>query len=480
MFGNVSGWGGVLDIEKALDSTTSSGQALIPQIVNPYIIELAKQHAPIRSMIPRPPWKSGTYDRNKRTAYNRARFIADSTSAPEGQSTYVRFQEPLKILQAKGGVSGFMQAAGQELIDANRAEIDGSTISATYEEEWGLLYANKYADSNQWSGLEQWSQTGSGVIKNADGAAVSSSLVDYLIDTIQTNTGSILTPSNSFMVMSFAMQSKLSATLQSAGQRWNDTVLVPGGFRLQSYRNIPILPTSFVRQNQAWAGSTVTATGSASGGSVADGTYKYYVCAVLLTGETLPCAEASGTVSGGSGNGKVTLVWTAIPDARLYKIYRTAANGASYSEKLYTVIPANVYYDAVGLGFTTPYSVDTWVDTGVRTTQTLSYNGGSTTAYAKVTGAAYTPSPTAMGGAEVTRKFAASNNCVDLEDIWLCTTGAPGVEGGTLEIPTLRDMSYLPLAKIADKEWFLIVQYAALIAIEQFQGRLVNVKTSGT
>ena len=105
-------------IQKALDSTTASGAALIPQLVDPYIPELALQYSPFRQLIPRTPWKSGTFDKNRRTALGRARMVGDGTSAPESQSTYARFQEPLKIMQGKGGVTGFMQAASQELVDA--------------------------------------------------------------------------------------------------------------------------------------------------------------------------------------------------------------------------------------------------------------------------------------------------------------------------------------------------------------------------
>jgi hypothetical protein len=395
-------------------------------------------------------------------------MVGDGTSAPETQSTYARFQEPLKIMQGKGGVTGFMQAASQELVDALQKEVAGSTISCANEEACMILYGNKYADPYMFSGLEQWSQTGNANIVSGGGAAVATSYLDTAIDTQQNRIGTILDPNNSFFIMSHKMLSRISALQQSSGQRWNDMVEVPGGFRFKSYRNIPIFCTSMIQSDQAWPGSTVTATPATSGGSVADGAYRYFVSAVLLTGETLPCSTVTGTVSGGGGNGKVTLAWTA-PTAtgsvRLYKIYRSAAAGGAGSESLYTVIPGT-NYTADAFGFLTATDVSSWIDTGVRTLQT--------TATSVVTGAAYTP---------VGTEFTAASAVVDElltaeEDIWLCTTSVPGIEGNTLHMPTLRDLSYMELATISDKKWFLVAGYYCLICIEQALTRIARVRNT--
>ncbi|MCC6310862.1 MAG: hypothetical protein IT345_08090, partial [Trueperaceae bacterium] len=98
-------------ILKGLDTTTASGQAMIPPMIDPAIVELATLMSPLRSLIPRPGWTTKQYDRPRRTAFGRARAVGDGTSAPSSQGTYNRFQEDLKILQAKGGTTGFQQFA---------------------------------------------------------------------------------------------------------------------------------------------------------------------------------------------------------------------------------------------------------------------------------------------------------------------------------------------------------------------------------
>ncbi|MFB3910434.1 MAG: hypothetical protein ACE15D_18750 [Candidatus Eisenbacteria bacterium] len=460
---------GAADIEKwirkGLDSTAATtGDKLIPQKIDPYITELNMRLSPLRTLIPRIPWTSGTYDKRLRSARGRGRFVGDGKSAPIGRSTYLSFAEPIKRLQVRGQVTHFLGLAAQEFTDPLRNEIKGCTVSANWLEEWALLYANKYADETMWSGMEQWSQTGYGKIYDGNGATISTDILDTVIDNLQSE-GVFLGPDNAFFLTTPKMISKISSLKQS-GQRWNDQVEVSGGFRFRDYRGIPLVPTSFIAPNQAWPGGTVTATPATSGGAMADGAYYYYVSAILETGETLPCTEVTATISGGSGAGSIELSWTAPATAGavyLYKIYRTAAGGASGSEVHYTTIPGTlVSEDSVGFGFLSATDVITWVDTGSRTTQTTTFATGT------VSGAAYTPAYAPANLDEL-----AANE----EDMWLFCTKAPVAEDGNLLfLPTLKPMGYQPLPPLGEYDWFYISEYAALIAIEQYQTRIARVK----
>lgn len=72
-------------------------------------------------------------------------------------------------------------------------------------------------------------------------------------------------------------------------------------------------------------------TAAVAGSGLLNGTYHYVVTALDgAGGETTASSEASITVSSQS----VTVSWTPVPNATGYKIYRTAAGGASGSEKL--------------------------------------------------------------------------------------------------------------------------------------------------
>lgn len=66
-----------------------------------------------------------------------------------------------------------------------------------------------------------------------------------------------------------------------------------------------------------------TATPSAGGGTLANGSYSYSITAIGEMGETLPSTATAATVTGGPG--KVTLQWAEVVGARGYKVYgRTA------------------------------------------------------------------------------------------------------------------------------------------------------------
>lgn len=87
---------------------------------------------------------------------------------------------------------------------------------------------------------------------------------------------------------------------------------------------------------------------SASGGTLASGTYRYYITAVNSNGETTISNEQTAVVTGPTGS--VALSWAAVtgtPAVSSYKIYRTAAGGAAGTQLLLATVsaPTTVYTD---------------------------------------------------------------------------------------------------------------------------------------
>ena len=475
-----------VDIERALDTTTASGQALHPTLINGYLQELATTLSPLRALIPRKPWKGRTYDQNKRTAIPRAFFSDDNTIPKETNSTISRFQETLKMVQGRAGATTFQQFASQTITDSYAAELGGMLLSAMYEEEYGQMYGNPDAVSQEFKGLAYLTQTGNAYVKDANGASATTAMLDDVIDHLGLRAGGVqgLGQGTAFLVMSPMMVSYLSST-QDSKQKFENMVTIDGGIRLRTYRGIPIAETAYTQGNQAWPGSTVTGTDtSANGGSyAANTTYRYYVAAVLQTGETLPSSEVSVTTANdGNSAHTITLAWTAPTVAysvRKYKIYRTAAGGASGAQVLYTEIPGVVLSAESTWGVVTPYDVTTWVDKGTRTAQTTTAN--TPTGYATVTGAAYTP-----GYATSSFDELAANE----EDIFFCVTKTPlvqaevtplDVNGGNhecLHMAVGMDLQSMPLAKLGAKDLFLVFAIESLIGVDYFQGRITRAKAA--
>ena len=76
---------------------------------------------------------------------------------------------------------------------------------------------------------------------------------------------------------------------------------------------------------------------AATGGTIADGTYRYVVTAINAVGETVASNEQT-IVTAGGGLSTVTVSWAAVTGATGYKLYKTAAGGATGTELLYKTV----------------------------------------------------------------------------------------------------------------------------------------------
>lgn len=441
-------------ILKSLNSTSASGRNLIPEQIDPYIAEVALAKNPLRALIPRRKWNSGTYDQNVRSTIGDGRHVGDGMTVKSSTSTITRNTERLKIMQALGGVSGYEQEASKEHIDALRMESRGHTVGISQEEEFAMIYGNAKADDYLQNGFDKWIETN---ITQTPGVATSFKHLDAMIDAITDREGI-----PGFFTMSTAMLSSLGR-IHFATQRFLDKVEIEGGIKLLSYRDIPIYATSFIGSDRAWTGSTVTAT-KIAGGSLADNTYFYKVSAVLRSGETLPCTEVNATTE--TTNNSVKLVWSAPAVAnsvRLYKIYRSTTTN---TETLLTVIPG-VAYSAAGDILNTMNMADVieFRDLGVAGSMVVSY------ADQRVTGYNYVPA-----GAKASEKVLGAGE----SDIYLISTSAPGIDDGeygdACAMRVLKEFGYMPLAKISDVDNFLIVGYEALTMVEQFSAKVRGAK----
>jgi hypothetical protein len=103
---------------------------------------------------------------------------------------------------------------------------------------------------------------------------------------------------------------------------------------------------------------------SSSGGTITAGTYKYVVTAINAVGETAASNEQTIVTTGSTST--VTVTWAAITGATGYKLYKTAAGGATGTELL---------YKTVGL-VTTDIDTSPGTPSGAFPTQNTAYNSG--------------------------------------------------------------------------------------------------------
>lgn len=82
---------------------------------------------------------------------------------------------------------------------------------------------------------------------------------------------------------------------------------------------------------------------AAAGGSLADDTYYYVVSAVSEKGETVQSSEVNATTSG--SNNSVTVAWSAVSQARAYRVYRSLTTDTYATPCLVAQTTAVTYTD---------------------------------------------------------------------------------------------------------------------------------------
>lgn len=351
-------------LNKALMTSTGAGANLLPYDLDPIIGEYLGKVSPMWAALPKKQADGKTHEYTIRTAVPQAWFEGELATPAPATSTYKRESVQLKILRVAGGVSGYQQAVTERFVNALQAEVEGAVQGFGEMVEWAILHGNK-ADAYQFDGLDALMAadatarksiaTGGNILDGA-GSTIALSNLDSMIDAV--NSYRIGGNDRRVFVMSNAMISKITG-LQTRISRTVQTVDFEGGFRMSTYRDIPLVPSSFVSPSSTTTSPTVTAT-AAAGGAMADGTYHYAIASVTATGEQLMGVTDDATTA--TTNNSVDLTWTADANAKLYRIYRGAAATAA-SMTLLAVIPAKTY-DSEGV---VSGNVTSWSDEGALT-----------------------------------------------------------------------------------------------------------------
>lgn len=322
-------------IRKALDTSVGAGTTpitpLVSQKLEKIITNTMVRLSPELAVIQQEYDPQKYHEFNRLTALPRADgFMGESATTPTYNAQYVRDNVELKVLRRKGAVTNFLQDASKNYIDASAAEMENHLQAHAYDMITGLLYGNKASNKYAVDGIDtlitsnRWNNPVGGTVPT------DLSFLDNMIDQNMLKQGA---NHKKCFLMSPQMQSLVSrlltnVRLQQGGP--SATVEIDGGWRLESYRNIPILPVSSMNSNARAMGSVTSGGGTTNFARVA---------AITYDGESGASAEVQfGTATGG------TLNWSPVDGAFLYKIYVGASTGVY---KLVAVVPASTF-DAVG------------------------------------------------------------------------------------------------------------------------------------
>ena len=337
-------------IQKALTSATGVGGALIPENLEKEITNTIIRLSPELAMVFTKKISGKNHDFNRLVALPRTGgAMGESASTIVSNSQTVRDQVQLKVIRRKGEITNFLQDTSEEYIDAAAYEMENLLQQHIYDLINYIIYGNADANPYEHSGLDSFIATNRILPVNANkrygDTLAALSVMDNMIDRSNRAGGS---KHNRAFVMSPEMLSKVSQLLTNV--RLNQGIIgsgltqvdIGGGWRLNAYRDIPIIESTGTAPTNSGVniyGTLGTATAT-TGGTIADDTYYLEIAAVTEEGEQLASAEQTQITAGG-GTSTLTLTWGDVPNAYRYKIYSSDASAGD--KKLVRVISADVY-----------------------------------------------------------------------------------------------------------------------------------------
>lgn len=364
------------DLREAL--TAAGAAPLINKIIDPMLLEYQRRYSPLTRSIQTRKWDSTVYYFNQRTARGAGGFVTDGGARPVTSSTYVQNQFTIRNMQSVGAVTGYSQAVTKQLVgDLRQQEIEGNIQGLYWDIENAILWGNQGSTQlgayPQFDGLDTLASTFSGTSQNAidaAGASLSLGWLDKIIDMVEQQAAMPIADTSWMLTMSPTAASKIAQLLQ-ASQRFVDRVEVAAGLNVMTYRDVPIIKSSFLSARAFQMGAVTTATAT-TGGSLAAATYYYQIVPVIARqGEILPSTEVSQTTTGATSTVTLSFSTPAGLDGsqpNLYKVFRSTATG---TETLLGYVDATVGVAADGV---TPVLTTSILDDGV----TLTPKNGAT------------------------------------------------------------------------------------------------------
>ncbi|MQS14515.1 phage major capsid protein [Streptomyces kaniharaensis] len=352
--------------------TAAGASALVPKVIDPNLFERIRRYSPLIEALPSQKIKTTDYYFNTRNGLASGGAVTDGGARQVSVGTYFQNKFTIKQLQVVGAVTGYAEEVTADVIGDLRArEIMGAIKGLRWDTEQQLVAGNagatQFGPYPQFDGLasliNQYTATGSAGQNSIDagGGNVSLSLLNQLIDLVESYTAAQVTTGGSdwMLVMSSTAEGAL-ASLFTNQQRFMDVEVTPG-LVVPSYRNIPIIRSSYLGTKGTSMG-TVTGTPATTGGTLAAGTYYYKVAPVMSRqGEAAASAEVTVTTTGSTST--ATLAFTPptgfqSSTPQHYMVYRATATG---QETLLGAVDATVGLAADGI---TPILTTSIVDTG--------------------------------------------------------------------------------------------------------------------
>ena len=372
------------DIEEAL---TSVGAApLVQKRISPLVNELQRRYSPILEAIPTEPWNSTVFNWDTRTQLPSGGSVTDGGTRPVSSSTYIQSPVTIRNLLTVGAVTGYAEAVTQTFGSLRGREITGAIKGLNWDVEtlmmWGNSGSTQYGPYPEFDGLDSLCTTMSGSGQNVlnVGAALTTNLLDQLINLVENNISESIFSDDWMFVTSPVVESRIAQLLIQQQRFVNlPTAEIGAGLIVMAYRDIPIVKSSWLNAKDG-AMSTISASTATTGGTIAAGTRWYRVTAIMpRSGQSAVSNEVSQVTTGSTST--VTLSFTppttnAGAPVLAYQVWEGATTG---SETLLGIVDGTVGLQGDNV---TPIPTTSIVDTG---TALVPQNGATVPAQSPAT-----------------------------------------------------------------------------------------------
>jgi len=209
--------------------------------IDKVLVQLVDFLNPVRQSIDRRPGSGeGFLVRKRAPNASDADDVNDTDTFTEGTGDYTEVFSPYKTIGTQGKVSRRVQKTGRSIADLLREEMESQAREVRNAEETRIYFGNHpVTNTKQWNGLAKVMDDNQGQIvaltTSGLGADITLEKLDEAIDLNIGNPGLIVT--------SRAGRRKINASLQ-AQQRFIDRTEIAGGFRVTTYNDIPVVPST--------------------------------------------------------------------------------------------------------------------------------------------------------------------------------------------------------------------------------------------
>lgn len=226
------------DVLKALDTgAVSTGEVLIPEVIEEGIRRLIETRSPLWDMIRKPRGEGYAYGWKEQNTLPPASFGAELAALPTANdATYSVATEPYKSMYTRGEVSGQLIAASRTFIDAVQESINNHMLGFIRTIEQKIITADAAVNPLEFNGLNKWITNTVYADTNGDGTGTDQELTLNMLDVLAAHAPA---SDPTVFIMSQAAWRKLGSLMQP--QLRYSTTRVDGGFEVPTYLGIPIL-----------------------------------------------------------------------------------------------------------------------------------------------------------------------------------------------------------------------------------------------